>query len=395
MPRIPLTLLLCLLQLESCGPRTRVIAVHVACDEEFRSVRGWEAIIRERLKAVSEIYDRRFNIRWQMTDLSKWNSSDSIFDSNAIAAQLQSSVKRGEAEVLLGVSGKQSRDGALGSAIPFTDTALVFNPRSQSEQESRAIVAHELAHLFGAGHSGDRSSVMLATPASPNFDDQAARMVRLMRDFDFRKGIDGIDSKTQQQISVVFQEGHSRLQSNPLVTAHTGLAIQLRSHGELQQAISHYRQATRIDPSDATARYNLGFALSEIGSLYPAIAEFREAVRLDPTSTIARESLALMLARAGQLNEAATELRECVRVNPKEAATRFNLGLILSRQPGQIDAAIAEFREALRLKPDYGAVKQALAIALEAKRKRKRPVGLRSDGPHPWERRQQHQTYSK
>ena len=65
----------------------------------------------------------------------------------------------------------------------------------------------------------------------------------------------------------------------------------LKDQGKLDEAVAEYREALRIDPSFALARYNLGEALRQQGDRAGAAREFRAFLRLAPTSPDSNEKI--------------------------------------------------------------------------------------------------------
>ena len=68
--------------------------------------------------------------------------------------------------------------------------------------------------------------------------------------------------------------------------------------------------ATGQHPADADAHYNRGITLAEQGKLDEAITEFREAIRLQPDFSPAHSCLTAALRRKGEFTEALSVLRE-------------------------------------------------------------------------------------
>jgi tetratricopeptide (TPR) repeat protein len=56
----------------------------------------------------------------------------------------------------------------------------------------------------------------------------------------------------------------------------------LHGRGELEEAISAYREVIRIAPQSIHAHYGLGGALTAVGRREEAIAAYRAAIRLEP-----------------------------------------------------------------------------------------------------------------
>jgi tetratricopeptide (TPR) repeat protein len=71
----------------------------------------------------------------------------------------------------------------------------------------------------------------------------------------------------------------------------------------LAAAQALYEQALAIDPTLATAHYNLGMALKEQGQLAPAIEHYQQAIVLQPDYAEAHQNLGVALLKAGSVVE--------------------------------------------------------------------------------------------
>src|SRR5262249_45230592 len=83
----------------------------------------------------------------------------------------------------------------------------------------------------------------------------------------------------------------------------------LKDKGQLDEAITEYREAIRIKKDDPVAHRNLGGALRDKGRLDEAIAEFREAIRLKKDDAEAHLNLGQALGEQGHFAEALSHLR--------------------------------------------------------------------------------------
>ena len=79
---------------------------------------------------------------------------------------------------------------------------------------------------------------------------------------------------------------------------HYDVGNTLRSQGEIDLAVAHYRHALRHDPLYVDAQVEFGHALVSAGRLEEAAAHYREALRLKADSAEAREGLDRIKARA-------------------------------------------------------------------------------------------------
>jgi len=74
-------------------------------------------------------------------------------------------------------------------------------------------------------------------------------------------------------------------------SAHWSLGNALCSQGRVDDAVSEYRQALRINPEFAEGYTSLGNALYSQGKLEEAAVQYREALRITPDSDEARQNL--------------------------------------------------------------------------------------------------------
>ncbi len=77
---------------------------------------------------------------------------------------------------------------------------------------------------------------------------------------------------------------------------HRNMGLALYQRGDMDGAVVHFTQATRLQPDDAQAQNNLGAALEKQGQIEQAIVHYAEAIRLDPSYERARSNLAALRA---------------------------------------------------------------------------------------------------
>ena len=113
--------------------------------------------------------------------------------------------------------------------------------------------------------------------------DEACREFReAMRDYS-----GSWDQYELDKVMNVWEEDITKLEPNDAypgeANMHTCLGYVYREQGKLDEAVTEFREAIRLDPNDESARAYLGCIYHEQGKLDEAITEFREAIRLDPT----------------------------------------------------------------------------------------------------------------
>ncbi|MCG3178734.1 MAG: Photosystem I assembly protein Ycf3 [Phycisphaerae bacterium] len=162
-----------------------------------------------------------------------------------------------------------------------------------------------------------------------------------------------------------------------VLLANFGVA--LARQGRMVDAVTQYRRAIEMNPSDPAIRINLGDALMTLGKTDEALDAYRQAVRVAPPQA-PRPPLVLgmALARLGRNDEALVELRRSLAIQ-ETPGTRNNIGMLLT-QLGRPDEAIAEYRKALALEPAFVAAWNNLGLTLSRKKEYAQAIAAWRDG---------------
>ena len=164
-----------------------------------------------------------------------------------------------------------------------------------------------------------------------------------------------------QNSTTLFKHTLEKTTNNPIMLNNMGNVLE--GEGRLDEAISHYTEALRIDPNLSDSYNNIGLALTKQGRADEAIPNFLKAIRINPNHAAAHYNMGTVLASRGKLDEAIYHFRESIRIKPDYAKAHNNLGNVLLMQ-GRIDEAIDSYREALRINPDYVMAHENLKNAL-------------------------------
>ena len=154
-----------------------------------------------------------------------------------------------------------------------------------------------------------------------------------------------------------------RLEPN-FAEAHNNLGAVLKERGNLEEAAASFRQALRLASDNAEAHNNLGVVLEEEGKFDEAIASFQKALRTRPDYAEAHYNLGNVLKAQRKLEEAVTSLQQAVRIQPNYPEAYNNLGNALKEQ-GNLDEAVASYQQALHLQPDYAEAHNNLGAVLK------------------------------
>ena len=90
----------------------------------------------------------------------------------------------------------------------------------------------------------------------------------------------------------------------------------------MDEAISEWRKAIKLDPNDAGAHNSLGTALAAKGKVDEAISEFRKAIELDPKNALAHGNLGLGLLQQGRFAQAEASTRRARGLLPPDHPVR-------------------------------------------------------------------------
>jgi len=151
------------------------------------------------------------------------------------------------------------------------------------------------------------------------------------------------------------------------------LGVIIGRQGRVEEAIEHYREAIRIEPSHHLAHNNLGNALIRLGRKDEAVGHFNKALEKKPDYADAHNNLANVLETLGRPKEAMRHYLEVLRINPDHAEAHYNFGNFLL-ELGRVDEAVIHFSDALRIKPDLPNVHYSLGNALAQQNKPKEAV---------------------
>ena len=146
--------------------------------------------------------------------------------------------------------------------------------------------------------------------------------------------------------------------------AYYNLGVAESKQSRFQEAVKHYSEALRIEPKNAETHNNLGDVLARLGHIELAMKHYVQALRINPAYAKAHANLGNVLAYQGDMESAIEQYKTALKINPELAEANVNLGMVLAGQ-GRLDDAIDHFEAALRIKPDFAAARRNLARTLK------------------------------
>jgi tetratricopeptide (TPR) repeat protein len=170
-------------------------------------------------------------------------------------------------------------------------------------------------------------------------------------------------SRTYADIDTLYRATLARNPDSWL--AHNNLANDLLAAGQWDEAIYHYQQAWRLDPTRPEAASNLGIALGRAGRSAEAVVPFEQALRLRPDYAEVHYNLGVALAALGRLPEAIDHYEAALQLSPSHAEIHTGLGMALARS-GRIPEAVEQFEQVVAMQPGLAAAHYNLSVVLRA-----------------------------
>jgi len=151
----------------------RTLTIRAAPDGSYRAQPNWEADLRTNVAAVSALYEKTFRIRFVLLDIAPWAAAPRG-DRERQISRLIADMPPGRADLVVAFSGRCEGNKA-GWTWLFERYAVVTSgcgtpPANQTT--AQAILAHELAHLFGAFHPASNVESIMRNGPADRFDDQ-------------------------------------------------------------------------------------------------------------------------------------------------------------------------------------------------------------------------------
>lgn len=133
--------------------------------------------------------------------------------------------------------------------------------------------------------------------------------------------------------------------------------------GEVLEAMCHFQEALRLDPSPedlGRVLFYVGTCFKELGRFDQAIEALQKAVRADPGDLANHNLLGFCYYKTKQHDKAVACFRRAVEIDPGSGIDWANLGSNL-RDLGKREEAVAMYRKALSLDPGLDFARQNLA----------------------------------
>jgi tetratricopeptide (TPR) repeat protein len=149
---------------------------------------------------------------------------------------------------------------------------------------------------------------------------------------------------------------------DPKTTGHSPATIAAEkffAHGVAAQdrraypeAIAAYQKVLALDAGHFAATCNLAMVFHELEQAGAAYRLYREAIRLNPSQALPYIGIGDLKFAENYPEEALAFYHQACRLSPESAKIRHNIGII-ERNRLNSDKAIEAFMQAIRRQPDY------------------------------------------
>ena len=132
--------------------------------------------------------------------------------------------------------------------------------------------------------------------------------------------------------------------------------------GQLDVAVTNYKEAITIKPDYAKAHFNLAGSLYDLGQLKAAVESYKETLEIEPGYAEAYNNLGNVFQELKQANSAVQSYKKALEIKPDYVAAQYSLGNTFM-ELGQLEEAVKSYKAALKLKPDFVEAINNLGIA--------------------------------
>jgi eukaryotic-like serine/threonine-protein kinase len=173
----------------------------------------------------------------------------------------------------------------------------------------------------------------------------------------------GISLTNQGKLDEAITEYGKALKMNPKLTgAQSKLAEIYSKQGKRDAAVEEYKKITELAPKYSVGHYQLANEYRLCRRFDLAAEEYKEALNLDSKSSYAHLGLGNVYLEQSKFDVAIEEYLAALKIDPKISEAYYGLGLAYSKK-AEYDTAINEYNKALSLKPGFLLAQYELGVA--------------------------------
>ncbi len=376
------------------GLPRRDLRMMLVADEEYQRRPGWAKELSTMIKAVSDHFEKLFNIRLTAQPFESWRSDDRLIRIDVAAESLVRDLDRGGADLLVVMSGQEWAGDERMSYAMFKEGLIFLAPPPQLS-DLAPVFERLLGRLFGAvtappdpheeppwdpskplrhhgasGFSVENREIILLNrdrtfnrPDSPAFPAATDRAIELYRSIcaSIERAAAAREAERAAVLAGQPEDGEAlRVRPIGASDAHLLLAQLYLNAGRLDEAMAFCAGAIRLDPDDLEAQNTIGIIYRRTGDPETAIGKYLGIFKQDPQFARVLFNMGVAYAQQGDLKNAQSAYEAAVALKPAYAEAHNNIGDIRLRQ-GRFEDAEACFRRAIAARPGLAVAHANLA----------------------------------
>ncbi len=266
------------------------VRVGVAVTPEIKAMPNWRSNFERRLAYASRIFETEFRIRFVPAKWYEWPTVSERETTLVLIEDLMSRYPLGDVDIMIGLSripGKNlkammdPRDlDTLGQARPFSGYLVLRYPTEKLYKiQEETVLTHELAHLFGAVHTRDPSSIMypvVERQLPARFDRENHEIILQTRAMDFKKGLTSLPPMVLQSLLGSYLK--LAAMDQPFDFYYT-LGVLYLTLGQYDDALRAWKMAVSILPNHPRIHFDLGILYYKMNDYQNATKELTQAVQ--------------------------------------------------------------------------------------------------------------------
>jgi len=365
--------------LEARPAAMRDLTVGVAVTPSFKNVPDWKSKFRKRLAYASKIFEREFRVRFKKVIYWDWDPSDPAMDMKSMIDDLmyQFPLAARKVDLVLGLSRLEDisknlnmKDvDVLGLSRPFSGyTVLRYPDQPLFQIQEETVLVHELGHLFGAVHTGEKDTIMMPyvdrhIPTS--FDPDNRQIIAANRTMNFQQGTDSLNRETVQRLLDAY--GKFMRTEQPF-EFYYALAVFYLKMGNHEDGLKALRQAAQMDSGHPRVHFDIGILLSRMDQPEEARKALETAVSkmtmpaYNPDKAAAYNIIGGIYFRQGNYEGAQYAWQKALRLTPDNLDIQVNLASVQIKR-GQAETARKTLEAALQSHPDNAKILSNLGAA--------------------------------
>ncbi len=338
----------------------RIVNLKIAYDEEFQKTTSPDKI-EHWVAQISREYEARFGIRFHISKVEPWKSSDQRYSLLDLLTDLRQKVPAHSSDVVLGFTAQHLVLNPEKLGLASFSPGYIVMRRPVSERKALNVLKHEMAHLFGAVDLDEPGHVMHKKCPGATFHEFSSRIIAVHKHRSFSSQGFPLGEAEKSQAIAIYRERQA-LKKNE-INLNLQLALIYLANKDYRSIEKECLAIVDSCPYCPEVFNFLGIARSHLGNYESAHKDFKAALSIDPTCPEIRNNSGINFIRMQKWDQAEKEFKGILGSFPGFAEAVGNLAYVYLRT-GRPEMAAQECYTTLSLGMDTCEVMCTLGEAL-------------------------------